>query len=160
MIETLLWIVFVLACLIVSAVVLLQEGKGGGLGEAFGGVGQQTFGVKAEGINMFTGWVSLLVVVLAIVITKYRSEGSSLAFPESAPAPLSTPNADGSAPPSNGTAPGTGEPGTGDQTGTAPPAQGGEPAPAGDGAPAPAPSGDSAPAPAGDGGKPADGEGK
>jgi preprotein translocase subunit SecG len=90
MIESILWIVFVLACVIVSAVILLQEGKGGGLGEAFGGVGQQTFGVKAEGINKFTGWVALLVVVLAITITKVRSDGSELAFAPAAPPPIDT----------------------------------------------------------------------
>ncbi len=73
MIEPILWILFVLACVLVGVVILLQEGKGGGLSEAFGGVGQQTFGVKAEGINKFTGWVSLVVVVLAIVITKVRT---------------------------------------------------------------------------------------
>lgn len=73
MIEPILWILFVLACVLVGVVILLQEGKGGGLSEAFGGVGQQTFGVKAEGINKFTGWVSLIVVLLAIVITKVRT---------------------------------------------------------------------------------------
>ena len=142
MIESLLWIVFVLACLIVSAVILLQEGKGGGLGEAFGGVGQQTFGVKAEGINKFTGWVSLVVIVLAITITKIRSDGSSLAFTD-APPPLTVPNADGSATP----APTDGTPADG-----TPPAGDSAPAPTGDSTPAPAPTGD--------GQKPADGDGK
>jgi protein translocase SecG subunit len=57
--ESILWVLFVFACFVVSGVILLQEGKGGGLGEAFGGAGQQTFGVKAAGINKFTGWASL-----------------------------------------------------------------------------------------------------
>ena len=48
----------------------MQEGRGGGLTDALGTSGQQTFGVKAEGINKFTGWVSAVVIVLAIVITK------------------------------------------------------------------------------------------
>src|SRR5262245_22550583 len=86
MLETLLWILFVAACIVVSFVILLQEGKGGGLGEAFGGAGQQTFGVKAEGINKFTGLVALIVVVIAVVITKIRSDSSTLSF--SAPMPL------------------------------------------------------------------------
>jgi preprotein translocase subunit SecG len=134
MIESIMWIVFVLACLIVSAVILLQEGKGGGLGEAFGGVGQQTFGVKAEGINFFTGWVSLLVVVLAIAITKYRGGSSAVAFPEATP-PLSIPASDGSTPSAPGNAPGT-----------TPPGDGSAPAP-GDGASQPPtpPAGDNAP---------------
>lgn len=152
MIESLLWIVFVLACLVVSAVVLLQEGKGGGLGEAFGGVGQQTFGVKAEGINVFTGWVSLLVVVLAIVITKYRTDTSSVAFPD-APPPVTAPGADGSQPdaPVDSTPPAS----TPASSGTLVPAGGSAPAtpPAGDSAPAPAPAGEPAQKPAGGDGK-------
>ena len=39
--DPLLWILVVAACLIISIVILLQEGKGGGLGEAFGGVGRR-----------------------------------------------------------------------------------------------------------------------
>jgi preprotein translocase subunit SecG len=85
--EAILWILFVLACVLVSTVILLQEGKGGGLSEAFGGVGQQTFGVKAEGINKFTGWVSFIVVVLAVVITRVRTGDSVVQFAPNTPAP-------------------------------------------------------------------------
>ena len=84
--EAILWILFVLACVLVSTVILLQEGKGGGLSEAFGGVGQQTFGVKAEGINKFTGWVSFIVIALAIVITRVRSNESVVPTSPSPPA--------------------------------------------------------------------------
>jgi preprotein translocase subunit SecG len=101
MLETLLWILFVAACIVVSFVILLQEGKGGGLGEAFGGAGQQTFGVKAEGINKFTGLVSLVVVVIAIVITKLCSDSSMLSFSE--PTPLQGVPAEQSAPAEPGT---------------------------------------------------------
>ena len=94
--EAILWILFVLACVLVSTVILLQEGKGGGLSEAFGGVGQQTFGVKAEGINKFTGWVSFIVVVLAIVITRVRSGESVVPF---APPPAAQAPADAGAAP-------------------------------------------------------------
>ncbi len=93
--EPILWILFVLACVLVSTVILLQEGKGGGLSEAFGGVGQQTFGVKAEGINKFTGWVSFIVIVLAIVITRVRSAESVVPF--SSPAPEQQAPAEGGA---------------------------------------------------------------
>ncbi|HEX5009243.1 MAG TPA: preprotein translocase subunit SecG [Planctomycetota bacterium] len=100
--EAILWILFVLACVLVSTVILLQEGKGGGLSEAFGGVGQQTFGVKAEGINKFTGWVSFIVVVLAIVITRVRSGGTALSFSpppgQQAPADTGAAPADAGAP--------------------------------------------------------------
>lgn len=89
MFESILWILFIAACILVSAVILLQEGKGGGLGEAFGGAGAQTFGHKADGIAKFTGWMAVGIVVLAIVITKMRSGGSvlddSVFAPEQAP---------------------------------------------------------------------------
>ena len=97
--EAILWILFVLACVLVSTVILLQEGKGGGLSEAFGGVGQQTFGVKAEGINKFTGWVSFIVVVLAIVITRVRSGESVVPTVPSAPPPGQQAPAEGGAAP-------------------------------------------------------------
>jgi len=103
MLETLLWILFVAACIVVSFVILLQEGKGGGLGEAFGGAGQQTFGVKAEGINKFTGLVSAIVVVIAILITKIRSDTTTLEFSE--PRPQPAPGAEQSAPVEPGTPP-------------------------------------------------------
>lgn len=83
-IEGILWVLFTLICVIVSGVILLQEGKGGGLGEAFGGAGAQTFGVKAEGIVKFTGYLSAALVLLALLITKIRSGDSVL--PEVAPA--------------------------------------------------------------------------
>jgi preprotein translocase subunit SecG len=92
MFESILWVVFIALCLLVSAVILLQEGKGGGLGEAFGGAGAQTFGHKADGIAKFTGWVAVGIVVLAIVITKLRSGGSVL--DESVFAPEQQPFAD------------------------------------------------------------------
>ena len=109
--EAILWILFVLACILVSTVILLQEGKGGGLSEAFGGVGQQTFGVKAEGINKFTGWVSFAVVVLAVVITKMRTEDTVVQFAEPLPAQgaldggAAAPGADGTLPEAGGGAP-------------------------------------------------------
>lgn len=80
MIESILWIFFVLACLLTTGIILLQEGKGGGLGEAFGGAGQQMIGVKAEGITKVTGYLAVGVVILAIVITKMRSADSAISF--------------------------------------------------------------------------------
>ena len=53
---TFLYILFVLSAIVLVVVILLQEGKGGGLTSALGTSGQQTFGVGASGINKFTGW--------------------------------------------------------------------------------------------------------
>jgi protein translocase SecG subunit len=65
-----LWFLLLVSMFFLIAVILLQEGKGGGLAEAFGGVGAETFGVKAHGINKFTAVVGGLFLVLCIVLTK------------------------------------------------------------------------------------------
>ena len=49
-----LWLAFFASALLLIIVILLQESKGGGLAEAFGGIGAETFGVKSGGINRFT----------------------------------------------------------------------------------------------------------
>lgn len=53
-VKLLLWVLLFGSALLMSIVILLQESKGGGLAEAFGGVGAETFGVKSGGINKFT----------------------------------------------------------------------------------------------------------
>jgi preprotein translocase subunit SecG len=52
--KIVLWVLMFAAALLLGLVILLQEGKGGGLAEAFGGMGAETFGVKSGGINKFT----------------------------------------------------------------------------------------------------------
>jgi protein translocase SecG subunit len=49
-----LWVVFFVAGFLLAALVLLQESKGGGLAEAFGGIGAETFGTKTGGVNRVT----------------------------------------------------------------------------------------------------------
>ena len=64
----LLWLIFLLAALVLTAVVLLQESKGGGLAEAFGGTGAETFGVKSSPISRFTFTVATVMLVSAVTI--------------------------------------------------------------------------------------------
>lgn len=104
-IESILWIIFTLICILVSGVILLQEGKGGGLGEAFGGAGQQTFGVKAQGIAKFTGLMAGLLVVLALTISVIRSD-TSVVMDATVP-PLELPGTGAPADPGAGDASGT-----------------------------------------------------
>ena len=79
MLTNLLYLVFILAAIVLIVVILLQEGKGGGFGEALGGHGQATFGVGAKGINTFTGWVAAVFLVSAVVITiLHREAGGTL----------------------------------------------------------------------------------
>jgi len=54
MLEFFLYLLFSLSGLLLIVIVLLQEGKGGGLGDAFGGAGAETFGVRAGGVNKVT----------------------------------------------------------------------------------------------------------
>jgi len=81
LISTLLYIVFVLAAMVLIVVILLQEGKGGGFGDALGVAGQQTFGVKASGIHRFTAVVALVFLSSALtihVLNRRAGEASTL----------------------------------------------------------------------------------
>lgn len=64
----LLYLVFSLSAIVLVVVILLQEGKGGGLGQALGGHAQSTFGVAASGINRFTGVTAAVFLGSALLI--------------------------------------------------------------------------------------------
>ena len=81
-----LWIIFIGSALLLSGVILLQEPKGGGLAEAFGGMGAQTFGVKSTGINKFTAYVAIVFLLTAVLIT-VTNKGDTVADLDG-PAPL------------------------------------------------------------------------
>ena len=79
--STLLYILFVLSAGILIVVILLQEGKGGGFGQALGDHGQQTFGVGAKGINTFTAWTAGIFLLSAVVLhTMNRTEAGTSAI--------------------------------------------------------------------------------
>ena len=63
-----LWVVFFVAGFLLAALVLLQESKGGGLAEAFGGIGAETFGTKTGGVNRVTFAVAGVFLLAAILI--------------------------------------------------------------------------------------------
>jgi preprotein translocase subunit SecG len=67
-ITTLLYILFVLAAIVLVVVILLQEGKGGGFGDALGTAGQQAFGVKASGVQRFTAVAAVVLLTSAVAI--------------------------------------------------------------------------------------------
>jgi len=81
LVVTLLYIVFIVSAIVLCIVVLLQEGRGGGLTDALGSAGQQTFGVAASGIHKFTGWTGAVFIVsaLAIHVVNRQVAESSLA---------------------------------------------------------------------------------
>ena len=79
--TTLLFILFVFAAIVLIVVILLQEGKGGGFGQALGEHGQATFGVGTSGITNFTAAVAVVFLVSALgihVLTRQQSSGSLL----------------------------------------------------------------------------------
>jgi protein translocase SecG subunit len=63
------WFLFFASAVLMTIVVLLQESKGGGLAEAFGGTGAETFGVKTGGINRFTFLLAAIFCGSAILIS-------------------------------------------------------------------------------------------
>lgn len=69
---TFLSILHILICFFLILVVLLQQGKGGGLGGAFGGAGQQVFGGRGAG-NFMTRltWVSAALFIVTSVSLAY-----------------------------------------------------------------------------------------
>jgi len=81
LITVLCYILFVLAAIVLIVVVLLQEGRGGGFGEALGVHGRETFGVGSKGINTFTGWTAAAFLVCALLIhylNRQQAAGSLL----------------------------------------------------------------------------------
>ena len=76
----LLVVVFVIVCLFLIGVVLLQTGKSADLAGAFGGQGSQTaFGPRgaANLLTKLTSWGAVLFMVLAICLTIVLSHTSS-----------------------------------------------------------------------------------
>jgi protein translocase SecG subunit len=151
-VQVILWILLIVSIFLLIGVILLQEGKGGGLAEAFGGVGAETFGVKAAGINKFTSIVGAIFLALCISLTLFKpapSDAPALkdpgAFPNFgqndpiAPPPSPPPAPPGGnkpAPPGNNNPPpaGNNKPATPDDNKT-PPADNGKSPPKDDGNP-------------------------
>ena len=71
--DIFLGVLFLVICFLLIIIVLLQKGKGGGLGAAFGGIGQAAFGTKTG--DVFT-WVTIVLTGLFLVL----AVGASLTF--------------------------------------------------------------------------------
>lgn len=90
--STFLAILFVLICILLIGIVLIQKGRGGGLSGAFGGAGgHSAFGSRTG--DMFT-WITVVLVCLFLIIavTTVRvfqpvmAEESAAAIPAELPA--------------------------------------------------------------------------
>jgi preprotein translocase subunit SecG len=91
LIITLLYIVFVLAAIVLVVVILLQEGKGGGFGDALGTAGTQTFGVASKGIQTFTGIVAAIFLVSALSIHILNRKSSETSIVDGSPTAVEAP---------------------------------------------------------------------
>jgi preprotein translocase subunit SecG len=77
MIITLLTILHIGVCAFLMLVVLLQQGKGGGMGAAFGGTTQQVFGGRGAGniLTRATAVCAALFMLTSIGLAYKASEG-------------------------------------------------------------------------------------
>ncbi len=97
-IKGILMFLFILVCFLLVAIILLQEGKGGGLGGAFGGAGAETFGVQSGGVNRFTAWIGGTFFVLAILYAAIRPPADDSSVFDQPPPETQQPAPGGGAP--------------------------------------------------------------
>src|SRR5271155_2524387 len=140
MLTTLLDIIHVFVCAVLMFVVLLQQGKGGGMGAAFGGgAAAQVFGGRGAG-NLLTRATAVCagIFMLTSVSLAYLSSSGDRALKARAAMEAQKKAEKGTARPkeSAATAAPSGEPGKGAAGETAPPAD--DPAKSGE-SPAPSP---------------------
>ncbi len=57
---------FFISAVLLMVIILLQEGKGGGLASALGGQGAETFGVSSGGVNKVTLVLAALFLISAL----------------------------------------------------------------------------------------------
>ncbi|MCC7126863.1 MAG: preprotein translocase subunit SecG [Acidobacteria bacterium] len=93
MLYYLLVTIYVLVCFILIGVILLQQGKGGDIANAFGGGGgsQAVFGARSGAtlLTRATSVLAVLFIVLSLVLTAIGQRGgSSVVGGIDAPAPV------------------------------------------------------------------------
>ena len=93
-------VLFVICCITLVLIILVQKGKGGGLSAAFGG--SMAGGILGSKTGDFLTWVTIVLVgiflLLAVVMAKYYKEDVG-SYGETAPAPISQTTNQAPAPP-------------------------------------------------------------
>jgi preprotein translocase subunit SecG len=106
--QTILSVLFILVCVLLIGVILLQKGRGGGLSGAFGGAGgHSAFGTRTG--DMFT-WVTVVLVGLFIILAVlcvqvFRPAGMTNTRQARAAAPAELPAGEAATQPTTATAP-------------------------------------------------------
>ncbi len=93
---TLLWIVYILDCLLLIGIILLQPGEGADLAGAFGGAASQTaFGARGSATFMqkLTTGLAVLFMVLSILLVILTNMKQRNIMERNLPATSSTPAA-------------------------------------------------------------------
>ena len=77
MLQTFLNILHVFVCFFLILVVLLQQGRGGGLGSAFGGATAQVFGGRGAGnfLTRLTGICAAIFMLTSVGLAYLSSAG-------------------------------------------------------------------------------------
>lgn len=103
MIQALLYIVFIASCLLLIGIILIQEGKGGGLTDAFGGMGGETFGHRAGPVTKITAFLAAMMIISLIGLHRFKPEVTSAGLFQGKEAPVAPvpPGGNQAPPPAN-----------------------------------------------------------
>lgn len=86
---TLLWIIYILDCVLLIGIILLQPGEGGDLAAAFGGASSQTaFGARGSAtfLQKLTTSLAVLFMILSIVLVIFSNRKQSNLMDKALPA--------------------------------------------------------------------------
>ena len=81
--EILLGTLFAIVCILLIVIVLLQKGRGGGLGAAFGGAASSAFGTRVGDVLTWitVALVALFLILAVVVVYAFRPPGGQVAMP-------------------------------------------------------------------------------
>lgn len=86
-------ILFLMLCLLLCFVILIQESKSTGLGASFGGdTGDSLFGAStADVLKRFTGWLGVIFLASCVLLSLWTASLARSRAPEGDPAAIESP---------------------------------------------------------------------